>query len=178
VLALTDEISGGLFSTSALRVGTYSIALLLTTVGWVVAERKQPSATVAWSLIIGGYVLALMEGTLLNTIFHISLQDLKWHFFLGGIILGLGIFLLALAKPKLGHSTPFPFLAQFTLGVYVSHILVMYTLSPIISRVQVPFRGALVGIVVYILSVLLTIALARVPLVKYLMVKPARSSRA
>lgn len=175
VLAVTDKISGGLFSTSALRVGTWSIALLLTAIGWVVAERKQPSATVAWSLIIGGYVLALLEGTLLNTIFHIPLQHLKWHYFLGGIILGVGIFLLALAKPTLGQSTPFPFLAQYTLGVYVSHILVVYTLNPLSGRLQgkVPLGGAVIAVLVYGFSVLLTIALARLPLTRYLVIKPA-----
>jgi surface polysaccharide O-acyltransferase-like enzyme len=175
VLAITEEISGGLFSTSALRVGTWSIALLLTATGWVVAERKQPSATVAWSLIIGGYVLALLEGTLLNAIFHISLQHLKWHYFLGGIILGVGIFLLALAKPTLGQSTPFPFLARYTLGVYVSHILVVYTLDPLSWRLKenVPLSGAIIAVLVYGFSVLLTIALTRLPLTKYLVIKPS-----
>ncbi len=110
----------------------------------------------------------------MNVVFHISLQDLKWHYFLGGIILGLGIFLLALAKPTLGQSTPFPFLAQFTLGVYVSHILVLYTLSPLSWRVQghVPLWGAFMGIIVYVFSVLLTIALARIPMVRHLVVRP------
>lgn len=174
VLAFTEQKVGGFFSNSDLLVGTWSIALLLTAMGWLAAEGEQPSATVAWGLIVSGYAFALMEGVVMNAVFHISLHDLKWHYFLGGIILGLGIFLLALAKPKLGESTPFPFLAQFTLGVYVSHILVIYTLNPIIWRLDFPLRGALVGIVVYALSILLTIGLARVPVIRYLVVKPAQ----
>ncbi|HBH80144.1 MAG TPA: hypothetical protein DDY39_09990, partial [Nitrospira sp.] len=138
VLAFTEKAVGGFVPNSNLRFGTWSIALLLTAMGWLIAEREQPSTTMAWILIVSGYAFALLEGVVMNTVFHISLQDLKWHYFLGGIILGLGIFLLALAKPKLGESTPFPFLAQFTLGVYVSHILVVYTLNPIISRLHVP----------------------------------------
>lgn len=166
-LALTEEIMGG-------HLGTWSIATLLTAIGWWLVGRKQPSVAMAWSVIVGGYALALIEGTIMNTVVHSSREAIKWHFFLGGIILGLGVFLLALAKPKLGESTPFPFLAQFTLGVYVSHILVMYTLTPIIWRLHVPLRGALVGIVVYAFSILLTVVLARVPVVRYLVVKPAQ----
>lgn len=174
VLAIVEKTVGGLFSNTDLRLGTWSIALLLTAMGWLVAEREQPSATVARSLIVSGYAFALMEGVVMNVVFHISLQDLKWHYFLGGIILGLGIFLLALAKPTLGQSTPFPFLAQFTLGVYVSHILVLYTLSPLSWRVQghVPLWGAFMAIIVYGFSVLLTIILRRVPLARYLVIKP------
>lgn len=174
VLAFTEKMIGGFFSNSGLRFGMWLIALLLTAMGWLAAEREQPSAAVAWSLIVSGYAVALIEGMVMNAVFHISLQDLQWHYFLGGIILGAGIFLLALARPKLGESTPLPFLAQFTLGVYVSHILVMYTLSPIIWRLHVPLRGALVGIVVYVLSILLTVVLARVPVVRYLVVKPSQ----
>ena len=171
-LALTEEIMGGPLINN-IHFGTWSIATLLTAIGWLLVGRKQPSVAMAWSVIVGGYALALIEGTIMNTVVHSSREAIKWHFFLGGIILGLGIFLLALAKPKLGESTPFPFLAQFTLGVYVSHILVMYTLNPIIWRLHVPLRGALVGIVVYALSILLTIGLARVPVVRYLVVRPA-----
>lgn len=180
VFALTEEMTGAVFSNFQFHPGTWSIALLLTAMGWVAAEREQPSATVAWTLIIGGYAFALMEGAVMHTIFHMSLKDLTWHFFLGGIILGLGIFLLALARPNLGHSTPLPFLAQFTLGVYVSHILVIYTLKPLSIKLGglVPLSGAFVAILVYVISVLLTIVLARVPLVRYLILKPALTSRA
>lgn len=173
ILALLDEILGMQPYNLHLYVGTWSIALLFTAIGWLFAERKQPSATLAWSLIIGGYVLALMEGLVMNTVFQISLQTLKWHTFLGGIILGVGIFLLALAKPKMGQSSPFPLLAQFTMGVYVSHILVIYTLSPLSSRLQghVPLLGAFMAIIVYAFSVLLTIILARSPMTRDLVVK-------
>ncbi|HWF62799.1 MAG TPA: acyltransferase [Nitrospira sp.] len=173
VLALTEEIAGGRFN-SFPHVGTWSIALLLTAIGWLFAEREQPSATVAWSLIIAGYAAALMEGTVMNAIFHMVLQTLRWHFFLGGIILALGIFQLALAKPKLGQSTPFPFLAQFTLGVYLSHIFVLYAVRPInlILGDGIPLRGALIGIIVYIFSILFTVVLMRIPILKYLVVRP------
>jgi surface polysaccharide O-acyltransferase-like enzyme len=174
VLALTEEIAGGHSFNSSLHVGTWSIALLFTAIGWLFAKREQPSATVAWSLIIAGYAAALMEGEVLNIIFHMALPTLRWHFFLGGIILALGIFQLALAKPKMGQSTPFPFLARFTLGVYLSHIFVLYTLRPIdlILGNGIPLRGALTGIIVYIFSVLFVVVLARIPILKYLVVKP------
>ena len=45
------------------------------------------------------------------------------------VLLVLGIFLWTLAHRTLGQGTVFPFLARFTLGVYVSHIFIDYTLA-------------------------------------------------
>lgn len=176
VLALTEEIAGGYFFTSTIHLGLWIIATLITAIGWWLAGRTQFSGAMACSLIVGGYALALMEGAIMNAAFHSSRQVIREHPFLGGIILSVGIFMLALAKPKLGQSTPFPFLAKFTLGVYLCHIFVLYTLRPINSLIlgnEIPFRGALIAIIVYIFSVLFTVALARIPILKYLVVRPA-----
>ena len=110
----------------------------------------------------------------MDVVFHSSRQAIRWHLFLGGIVLSTGMFALALAKPQLGQSTPFPFLAQFTLGVYLSHIFVIYTLHPIIWKLGnvIPLQAVFVAIVVYALSALFTAAVARTPIIKYLVVKP------
>lgn len=129
----------------------------------------------AWSLILGGYAVALMEGTVMKMVLHSSMQVIKGHQFLGGILFGLGIFQLALAKPQLGRSTPFPFLGQLTLGIYVAHILVMYTITPFVWKLsdKVPLWGLLLGLMVYGATVVFVVALTRVPILKFLVVRPA-----
>ncbi len=174
VVALTEEIAGGHFFDSTIHLGSWVTATLFTAIGWWLARREQLSVSMASSLIVGGYALALMEGAVMKVIFHSSLQAIQDHHFLGGIVLIIGIFALAIAKPTLGQSTPFPFLAQFTLGVYVSHILVLYTIWGPINLMLgngIPLRGALVAVIVYIFSALFTFALARIPILKYLVVK-------
>ncbi|MBX3347843.1 MAG: acyltransferase [Nitrospira sp.] len=176
VLALTEEIAGGSFLNSSVYLGLWMVACLITAIGWWLAGRERFSVAMACSLIVGGYVLALMEGTVMDVVLHSSRQAIRGHYFLGGIVLSTGIFVFALAKPRLGQSTPFPFLAQFTLGVYLSHIFVIYTLRPIIWKLGnvIPLQAVLVAIVVYALSVLFTAAVVRIPIVKYLVVKPIR----
>lgn len=179
VLALTEEIAGGYFFNSTIHLGLWITATLITAIGWWLAGREQLSMAMACSLIVGGYAFALIEGGIMNVIFHSSRQAIQEHHFLGGIALGVGIFTLAIAKPQLGQSTPFPFLAQFTLGVYLSHILVLYTARPInlILGNGIPLRGALIGIIVYIFSVLFTVTLVKIPILKYLVVRPAGRSQ-
>lgn len=175
LLALTEEIAGGYFFHSTIHLGLWIRAIFITAIGWWLAGRERFSAAMACGLIVGGYALALMEGAVMSTVFHSSPQAIQHHHFLGGIVLCIGIFTLAIAKPELGQSTPFPFLAQFTLGVYLSHIFVLYTIRPInlILGNGIPLRGALIGIMVYICSVLFTVALSRIPILKYLVVRPA-----
>lgn len=176
VLILAEEFIGGDPFNSTIYLGRWMQAILLTTIGWWFAEREQPSMAMAWGLIVGGYVLAVIEGTIMMAMFHGSHQAIQQHAFLGGIALGLGLFLLALAKPTLGQSTPLPFLARFTLGVYVSHILVMYTLRPILwpKLGSWPLREVLGALVVYAVSVLVTLGVGKVPIARYLVMKPVR----
>jgi len=117
-LALTQEVSISYLAKSSYDVSLWSLSLLFTALGWWLAGRRQPSVSTALCLIVGGYVVALMEGTVMKTFFHSSPGAIFHHSYLGGIVLVLGVFLLTLAKPNLGQSTPLPYLAQFTRGVF------------------------------------------------------------
>ena len=173
VLALTEEVLVSYSLSSSFHLGLWSIAILLTALGWWIAGRGQPSVPTALCLIVGGYAFALMEGAVMREFFHSSPIEIFKHHYLGGIVLALGIFLLVLAKPNLGKSTPLPFLAQFTLGVYVSHILVIYTLIPISWRLQsqFPLWQLLFSLAVYFLAVLFTLVLSKVPIARYLVAR-------
>jgi surface polysaccharide O-acyltransferase-like enzyme len=173
VVVLTEEISGGYFFGFH---GGWLSAAIFTATGWWLAERKQLSVAMACSLIIGGYAFALVEGTVMYAICHDAQQAMHRHHFLGGIVLSIGIFTLAIAKPTLGQSTPFPLLTPFTLGVYLSHVFVLYTVGAPINLILgngIPLRSVLVAVLVYISSVLLTFILARIPLLQCLVMKPA-----
>lgn len=173
VLILTEESVAGYFH-SDFHVRAWLGAILLTTIGWWLAERAQPTMRTACGLIVGGYAVALLEGMSMSVLLHGSKESMLTHFYLGGATVGVGIFLLALAKPDLGRSTPFPFLARFTLGVYVSHVFVMYTLSTVLWRVQGrgPLGSVAFALIVYVCSVLFTFALTKIPVARYAVMKP------
>ena len=175
VLALTEEVAGGHFFSSTFHLGLWSIAILFTALGWCLTGRGQPSVPTALCLIVGGYAFALMEGAVMRAFFHSTPLAIMGHNYLGGIVLAFGIFLLILAKPHLGQSTPLPYLAQFTLGVYVSHILVIHTLKPISSRLHglFPLWQFLFSLAVYFLAVLFTLVLSKVPIARYLVTRTA-----
>lgn len=173
VLALTEEVARRHFFNSTFHLGLWTIAILFTALGWWLAGRGQPSVPTALSLIVGGYAFALMEGAVMRTFFHSTPLAITEHTYLGGIVLALGIFLLTLAKPNLGQSTPLPFLAQFTLGVYVSHVLVIYTLYPVSSNLHSLWPGLLFSLAVYFLAVLFTLVLSKIPIVRYLVTRTA-----
>ncbi|MEO8341656.1 MAG: acyltransferase [Nitrospirota bacterium] len=176
VLALTEEAGRHILSSTysyTYDLRGWSIGLLLTALGWWLAGREQPSVRMALCLILGGYAFAFMEGAVMSAFFHSTPQAIRDHPYLGGILLVLGIFLLALAKPTLGQSTPLPFLAQFTLGVYVSHVLVLYTLAPIRSRMYSlwPESQLLFAFAVYFFAVLFVLVLSKIPLARYLVTR-------
>jgi surface polysaccharide O-acyltransferase-like enzyme len=176
VLIIAEEGSSRNLLDAPVPLGQWIIAIPLVAIGgWLAGRREQCSATMAWSFILGGYILALTEGTVMDMVLHSSMQAIRGHAFLGGILFSLGMFLLALAKPQLGQSTPFPFLGQLTLGIYVAHVLVMYTITPFVWRLsgKVPLWGLFLGIIVYLASAVFVLVLARMPILQYFVMKPA-----
>ena len=138
-LAVAAELSPSAFFQSY-PPGSLLLAMLCTLLGWWIAQRKPVSAPLALGLMAGGFVLAFTEGAVLKLVWHASSKDVPWHTYAGGILMVTGIFLFTLAKPDLGKGTILPSLARFTLGVYVSHMLVENTLAPFLRQCHAPSR--------------------------------------
>ncbi|MEK9142223.1 MAG: hypothetical protein AAB308_14305 [Nitrospirota bacterium] len=134
-------------------------------------------------LIVSLYVMALAEefvgGHFVSSTIHLG------HWIQAILLTALGWWFAEREQPSMamawglivgGYSTPLPFLARFTLGVYVSHILVMYTLRPILwpKLGSWPLREVLGALVVYAVSVLVTLGVGKVPMARYLVMKPVR----
>ncbi len=175
LLALTEEVAGGHFRNFTFHLGTWSIAILFTVLGSWLAGRGQPSLAMALIVLVGGYALAFGEWVVMKEYFHLA-STYKHHYF-GGIFLALGFFLLALAKPHLGRSTPLPFLAKFTLGVYVSHALIIYTFTAVGWRLQnlfpvvSPVWPFVFPFMVYLMAVLFTLFISKVSLTRHLVTR-------
>jgi surface polysaccharide O-acyltransferase-like enzyme len=174
-LALAEEVAGGHFHGLSVHFGLWSIATLFTVLGAWLAGRRQTSISTAISLILAGYAIAFVEWVVMREVFHAT--STYKHHYAGGILLPLGVFLLALAKPDLWRSTPLPALAKYTLGVYVCHVLMIYTLTGVRWRLEnlfpllAPLWPFLFPFTVYFAGVLFTFILWKVPITKYLVLR-------
>ena len=146
----------------------FLLGMLYTLLGWWISQQKSVSVPLALGLMAGGTMLAFAEGAALKLVFHASTGRVATYPYAGALLLVLGIFLFTLAKPTLGQTTFLPTLARFTLGVYVSHILIEHTLAPLHD--QLPHMAAIwhfiYALSVYVLSVLLTWGLSHIPLLR------------
>jgi surface polysaccharide O-acyltransferase-like enzyme len=154
---------------------TYALlAMFFTLLGWWVSQRRTISVSLALRFIVGGGVLAVIEGVLLKVVLQASNSDqIARYPYAGAALLVLGLFMLLLCKPTWGQQTVLPTLARFTLGVYVGHIFIEHTLAPM--RDLLPHLPALWHVLyvmtVYTLSVLLTWGLMQVPYLRAFVVR-------
>jgi surface polysaccharide O-acyltransferase-like enzyme len=145
--------------------GMLLIGMLFTVMGWWVSREGAISNAVALKLMAGGFVLALVEGAILKKLVHASSYQVIHYPYAGAVLLVLGIFLFTLANPTIGQRTILPILARFTLGVYVSHILIGHMLASIHDQLPLysTFWHFVYTLAVYWLSVLLTWSLLQIP---------------
>lgn len=148
--------------------GLLLLGIFFTLLGWWISQQAAFSGSFALALMAGGSVLALLEGAALKRIFHASSHQVMEYPYAGAILLVVGIFLLTLAHRTIGQGTVLPFLARFTLGVYVCHLLIEYTLAPVHDELPaLPIIWhILYTLAVYGLSVLLTWGLSEIPWVR------------
>jgi len=144
------------------------VSTLFIAIGWWLAQSDyKPTPVLAWLAIIGGFLCIIVEASILNYLFNISFNQ---PYLIGTVFFGTGVMFLALAKPDLGQNTPFPYLGKFTLGIYVSHMLVLHVLLyKVIYKLKMYFSDSLwqliypvsLSVGLYLLSLLLTMLLAK-----------------
>jgi surface polysaccharide O-acyltransferase-like enzyme len=167
-LSLLEEIPG-LHLSQFYDFRLWFMSVLFALLGWRLSVASPFSFFLPIGLLIGGYVLVVIEAAVIAKGFHGSAAAVRDHSYAGAIIMVTGLFLLTLTAPPVGRGIPFSFLAKWVLGIYVSHILVLYTLEPLLVE---PARLSPVGhlafvVAVYATSLGLTLALAHTPILRY-----------
>lgn len=144
------------------RTGLF-MALLFTMLGWWLSfNLKKPNLSLGVFLVLAGYSLQVIEETTLWHYIDVGPPNFGiGQYLLGTVPFCLGIFVVALARPNIGRSTMLPFLASLTLGVYLSHLLIVRFLNPVRVWLHHPLWDFALPFVVYLLSVLLTVILSR-----------------
>lgn len=124
-------------------LGTLFVAL-----GWWLSNRPKPKASVAYLIIIVGFVLHMTEAIFLIEYIDETGND----YLLGTIPYGVGVFMLALTHPRMGRSTFLPSLGKFTLGIYVFHPLIWWGIAALSLWIDGPSWEIISPVLVYILT--------------------------
>ena len=111
-------------------------------------------------LAAGGFVTCLIENVVLKKIYG---GELTQSFGLGTILLGTGMFSLGLAVPNLGGKTFLPKLGQFTMGIYVSHILAWEATWNLIQFFPIELWQIIFPFIIYGVSLGVTVILKKIP---------------
>ena len=130
---------------------------LFVAFGWWLSNRPKPKASVAYLIIIVGFVLHMTEAIFLRQYIDETGND----YLLGTIPYGVGVFMLALTHPRMGQSTFLPSLAKFTLGVYVIHQLVKWGIVGLSLWIDGPSWEIIFPVLVYILTVYIVCLLTK-----------------
>ena len=142
--------------------GPFYAPFFVTLGWWWAGQNKTPSVKLALFLIVTGFVMRMTEMLFFWKYFG-EVPLLPNAFTLGTAPYGVGVFLLALAKPDMGGSTILPRVGKLTLGIYASHLLILRNLpygvlqrhlGPVVAAIAVPF-------LVFFLAAGLTLLLRR-----------------
>jgi surface polysaccharide O-acyltransferase-like enzyme len=97
-------------------------------VGRWLSIHHEKNKRLALSLFFGGALMHFAEIYYFKEMYDID--ALEHDFLLGTIIWGIGAFLLCLEYPNAGRNSIFEKVGKLTLGIYVSHYLIIYVLMP------------------------------------------------
>jgi surface polysaccharide O-acyltransferase-like enzyme len=136
---------------------------LFVYLGYRAADRPPPRAWHGLLLIAVGAALHVGEMKFLEASYSVSPLDPRLNYFAGTTLVGLGVGLIALARPNLGKGTILPKIGTLTFGIYVLHVDVQQVL--VAFRPIRDFVGQLALVAAsFGLTTLLVLGLRRIPL--------------
>lgn len=143
--------------------------ILFVSLGWWLSRRDPPSFAFALSLCLVGFVGQVTEATVVWGLFTSSSRAPSY--LVGTIPFAVGAFLLGLAKPNLGRTTPLPWVANLTLGIYLSHYIFIWALVTPRVWLTHPLWLVTLPVLIYLLSALVTLTLLRFRMTQFLVRK-------
>ncbi|MEO6598797.1 MAG: acyltransferase [Polyangiaceae bacterium] len=141
-------------------LGAYSVnaALLPVVAGWKLGRREWRAPTLTAALLVTAVAGAASVFELwgVSHLFGVP-KDRGWVF--STWLLGLGVLLIAIARPNLGRGSWLAQLGKYTLGIYLLHPLFDAPAFSIAARL--PFGPDLVTLTVFALALVATVVVSR-----------------
>ena len=144
------------------------MGLLFMVIGYVIARHniKAQKIWTVWALIVAGAVLQIIE---LSFLYEKGIYTAPKDHFVGTILLGTGVFLLA---QQFSPSAPVKFIARFgylSLGAYCIHVLILHYLEKSIDN-DSSQNILIIFFAVSVLSILASFVGGKIPFLKKIFV--------
>ena len=146
------------------RNGPFLSTLCMTLGYWL--SQRELRVPFFWgvAITVGGMFMHFAEAILLFLAYRTPLT--AHDFLIGTVPFGLGVVLMALAKPDLGRRWTMALGGKYALGVYASHILVLDVIRPLRLTLPALAWSVVCPALTYAAAVFLTVCLARVPVLR------------
>jgi surface polysaccharide O-acyltransferase-like enzyme len=145
-----------------MRQGPF-VSTLFVGIGWMLAGKNNFRLKTALLLI--GISIVMQFAETLFLYYGYGVKPLH-EYLLATIFFNTGIFMFCLARPNIGRNTILPQWGRLTLGVYCIHSLIgrqFYIIRPYFNPI---FYDFMEPALIYLLSILATMILLRVPFTK------------
>ncbi|MBI1910836.1 MAG: acyltransferase [Deltaproteobacteria bacterium] len=142
---------------------------LFIAIGWILSNLKRedyPTAGAAFLMAVSGLILQSFEAVLL-----LKYYGMKMHlhdYLIGTLPFAAGVFLLGLNYSEMGKEGVLQRLGKFTLGIYVSHTLIMMPVFKFRAYFDHSLFQVIYPLLVYAVSALLTYLLLKNRFTKFL----------
>jgi len=130
---------------------------------WFQGVRDTPRLASGVCLMLSGVALHYTEGFLLSS--HRQVAPVDLDMLAGTLAWACGLLMIALAKPDFSKGSALVALGPYTLGIYAIHLLVLDAIRPWWPG-GTWSAGLLMPVVVYAVSLLLVVGIARVACLK------------
>jgi peptidoglycan/LPS O-acetylase OafA/YrhL len=141
-------------------------ATVFVVAGWWLSHKDRLSPRLANTLLVTGFIVYVLEDWLLWKFYGIETPFYEY----GRLLMTTGIVMWALIRPNIGANSWMPRLGLYTLGIYCVHPLVIKLFEPYQGSVPSVAWDFILPVVVYAGSLVIAVALSRIPFLKKLAV--------
>ncbi len=157
-IAMDFDIRNGPF------FGTFFVAIGI----WLYGRNANVRVSAALSLTVLGFALQVAEAFLLNRFYGLS--PFEHDYLIGTAPFGIGLMLLATSGFKSGRATRLSTIGRYSLGIYLSHFLILELSNPLSYLISGPAWEILFPAIVFASSLLLVLLLSRIPYLSRLVI--------
>ena len=139
---------------------------LFVAVGWYFSYTKHVIKPLhALSILLLGVFMHVLEVSMLWKLY--SVPPLRHDYLLGTLFCGVGLTLFLLSQPNLFINSRITMWAKYTLGIYVSHMLIIDILTPFERIIPFPLWDIFYPLVIFFLSLYLVYILSKFRILKH-----------
>jgi len=138
------------------------LSMICLTIGFLIYQNRQHirlSPLQAGMIAAFGMALHVFETLVLWWAFAVPM--VAHDFLIGSVVCAAGILLFALSSPDFGRKTGLHIPGQYTLGIYLSHLLFVDLLGPITPWLELHLWQILLPLMSFLLAYASTVVLSR-----------------